>query len=118
MENNKKIETLLSRIIAFREERDWKQFHNPKDMALSLVLESSEVMEHFQWKNKEEIEAYVVSHKEHIGEELADVLSWVLLMSHDLDIDVFDALDKKISKNEKKYPVEKAKGRHTKYDQL
>ena len=118
MENNEKIETLLSRIITFREERDWKQFHNPKDMALSLVLESSEVMEHFQWKNKEEIEEYVISHKEHIGEELADVLSWVLLMSHDLEIDVFDALDKKISKNEKKYPVEKARGKHTKYDQL
>ncbi|HQT82710.1 MAG TPA: nucleotide pyrophosphohydrolase [Candidatus Paceibacterota bacterium] len=109
---------LTKRIVAFRDARDWKQFHNPKDVALSLVLEATEVMEHFQWKSKEEIEEYVVEAKGEIGEELADVLYWVLLMSHDLDIDVLDALDKKMKKNEAKYPVEKAKGRHTKYNKL
>ena len=113
-----KINDLLKRIIAFRDARDWKQFHNPKDVALSLVLEAGEVMEHFQWKSKEEIEEYVRTHKDEIGEELADVLYWVLLMSHYLDINVLDALDKKIKKNEDKYPVEKAKGKHTKYNKL
>lgn len=113
-----KIEELVERIIAFRDARDWKQFHNPKDVSLSLVLEAGEVMEHFQWKNKEEMEKYVVEKKEEIGEELADVLYWVLLMGHDLNIDVLDALEKKIKKNEDKYPVEKARGRHTKYNQL
>ena len=109
---------LTKRIIAFRDARDWKQFHNPKDVALSLVLEAGEVMEHFQWKNKEEIEKYIETNKADIGEELADVLYWVLLMSHDLKIDVLDALEKKIKKNEEKYPVEKTKGKHTKYNKL
>ena len=111
-----KIKLLTQKIIEFRDARDWKQFHNPKDLAISLVLEAAEVLEHFQWKNKEEIEEYIKTHKEDIGEELADVLYWVLLASHDLDIDILDALDKKIQKNEINYPVEKAKGKHTKYN--
>lgn len=114
----KNINDFTKKIIAFRDERDWKQFHNPKDVALSLVLEAGEVMEHFQWKNKEEIEKYIETNKSEIGEELADVLYWVLLMSHDLKIDVLEALEKKILKNEEKYPVEKAKGKHTKYNKL
>jgi len=118
VKNMKNIDELTQKIIAFRDARDWKQFHNPKDLALSLVLEAAEVTEHFQWKSKEEIENYIKTNKSDIGEELADVLYWVLLMSHDLSIDVFDALDKKIKKNEDKYPVEKAKGKHTKYNKL
>lgn len=114
----KNVKDLTKRIIDFRDARNWKQFHNPKDVALSLVLEAGEVMEHFQWKSKEEMEKYVVEAKEKIGEELADVLYWVLLLGHDLDIDVFKALDKKMKINEAKYPVEKAKGKHTKYDKL
>jgi len=112
------IEKLTEKIKKFRDARDWKQFHNPKDLALSLVLESSEVLEHFQWKNKEEIEEYIRTNKDDVGEELADVLYWVLLMSHDLNIDITKALEKKIQKNEQKYPVEKAKGKHTKYNKL
>ena len=112
------INELTKRIIAFRDARDWKQFHNPKDVALSLVLEAGEVMEHFQWKSKEEMEQYIKTNKTDIGEELADVLWWVLLMSHDLKIDVLNALEKKIKKNEDKYPVEKARGKHTKYNKL
>lgn len=114
----KNISDLTKRIIAFRDARDWKQFHNPKDIALSLVLEAAEVMEHFQWKNKEEIEKYIKTNKSEIGEELADVLYWVLLMSHDLKINVLEALEKKILKNVDRYPVEKAKGKHTKYNKL
>jgi dCTP diphosphatase len=115
MESHEKI---LKRILDFREARDWKQFHNPKDISLSLVLEAAEVLEHFQWKNGKELEEYAASHKDAIGEELADVLYWVLLLSHDLDIDIFAALDKKIDKNEAKYPVEKAKGSHAKWNEL
>ena len=112
------IKTLTDRIIKFRDARDWKQFHNPKDVALSLVLEATEVMEHFQWKSVEEMEKYIKENKTAIGEELADVLYWVLLIGHDLDIDVISALDRKMKINEAKYPVEKAKGKHTKYDRL
>lgn len=114
----KNINDLTKKIIKFCDARDWNQFHNPKDLAISLVLEATEVMEHFQWKNKEEIEKYVKTNKDEIGEELADVLYWILLMSHDLKIDVLEALEKKILKNEEKYPVEKSKGRHTKYNKL
>ena len=113
-----KLEELSKRIVDFRNARDWKQFHNPKDLALSLVLEAAEVMEHFQWKNAEEMEKYVKTNKEDIADELADVLYWVLLMSHDLEIDVLEALERKQKKNEDKYPVEKAKGSHVKYDKL
>ena len=112
------IQKLTEEITKFRDERDWQQFHNPKDCAISLSLGAAEVLEHFQWKNKEEIEVYVKEGKEEIGEELADVLSWVLLMSHDLGIDIADAPEKKIEKNKAKYPVEKAKGKHTKYTKL
>ena len=113
-----KVDKIIKKIIDFREARDWKQFHNPKDLSLSLVLEAGEVMEHFQWKDKEEIEEYIKTNKEEIRDELADVLYWILLMGHDLNIDVFDALDKKIKKNEEKYPIEKSKGKHTKYTEL
>lgn len=112
------IEELTKRIIAFREGRDWKQFHNAKDLAISLTLEASEVLEHFQWKSKEEIEKYIKTNKDDIGEELADVLYCVLLLSHDLDVDILDAMDKKLKKNELKYPVEKSKGRNVKYNKL
>lgn len=113
-----KAERVLKKILDFRDARDWKQFHNPKDLALSLVLEATEVLEHFQWKNGKELEEYIEKRKEDLGEELADTLYWVLLLSHDLGIDVLEALEKKIEKNEKKYPVEKAKGTHAKYNEL
>ena len=112
------IKQLTEKIRKFRDKRDWKQFHNPKDVAISLVLEASEVLEHFQWKNKEEIEEYIKSNKKEIGEELADVLYWVLLMCDDLKINIKEVLEKKIKKNKKKYPVEKARGKHTKYNKL
>lgn len=114
----KSIEDLTRKIIAFRDARDWKQFHNPKDSAVGLVLEATEVLEHFQWQNKEEMEEYVKIHKEDIADELADVLYWVILMANDLGIDMSKAVEKKIRKNEKKYPIEKAKGSHTKYTKL
>lgn len=112
------IEDLTKRIIEYRDARDWKQFHNPKDLALSLILEASEVAEHFQWKSKEEMEEYIKTNKDEIGEELSDVLYWVLLLSHDLNIDIKKAFEEKMKQNETKYPVDKAKGKHTKYNKL
>src|SRR3989338_2866284 len=116
--NMQNLEELTKKLIAFRKVREWEQFHKPKDLAVSLSLEAAEVLEHFQWKNEQEIEEYVKTHKDEIGEELADVFNWVLIMSHDFGIDIAEASAKKISKNEAKYPVEKAKGRHTKYTKL
>lgn len=109
---------LTEEIVRFRNERDWQQFHNPKDVALSLVLEAAEVLEHFQWKSPEEITDHIAAKKEDLAEELADVLYWVLLLSHDLDIDIEEVSRKKLRKNAEKYPVEKAKGSHRKYTEL
>ncbi len=109
------IEEIRKIIVEYVRERDWEQFHNPKDVALSLVLESSEVLEHFQWKSPEEMASYVKSNRDDIGEELADVLYWVILLSHYLDLDLPAAFIKKMEQNRKKYPVEKAKGSHAKY---
>jgi NTP pyrophosphatase (non-canonical NTP hydrolase) len=107
-----------ARIRAFCQARDWEQFHNPKDLALSLVLEAAEVLEHFQWKSPEEVAAYVKTNKADIAEELADVYYWVVYLSDRLGVDLADAFQKKMLKNEAKYPIKKAKGSHAKYDQL
>ena len=112
------VERLQRLLIEFRKARDWEQFHNPKDIAISLSLEAAEVLEHFQWKNPEEIQNYIKQHKTDIGEELADVFNWILLLAHDLDIDILKASEDKIKKNGKKYPVAKAKGSHKKYTEL
>lgn len=112
------LKDLQQQVIKFRDARNWKQFHNPKDSSLSLVLEATEVMEHFQWKNEKEMQNYIKKHKDEIGEELADVLYWVLLMSHDLKLDIVKDFDKKLKKNAKKYPLKKTKGRYTKYTKL
>lgn len=112
------IQILTELITKFRDARDWKQFHNPKDVAISLSLEAGEVLEHFQWKSSEEIEKYIKENKKEIADELADVFYWVLLMSHDLNIDIEKALKLKMKENGKKYPVKKAKGRHNKYTEL
>jgi len=111
-------ETLKKKINDFSEERDWKKFHNPKDLALSLVLEATEVLEHFQWKNGEQIDIHVENKKTEISEELADVYYWLLTLSSDLNIDLDKALDDKIEKNREKYPVDKSKGNSKKYTEL
>jgi dCTP diphosphatase len=109
------IKRMTKSALEFRDTRDWKQFHNPKDNALSLVLEATEVLEHFQWKNGKELETYVVEHKGDIADELADVLHWVLLMSEEMDIDIVEAFDKKMLKNEKKYPAHLVRGKSNKW---
>ena len=102
------VERITNRIKRFRDERDWLQFHNHKDMALSLVLEAAELLEHFQWKSGEEVAQYAKTHKDQISDELAD----------NLGINLIKAMDKKLVKNARKYPVAKARGKHTKYNKL
>ena len=112
------IQQLTQKIKKFRDDRDWMQFHNPKDMALSLVLESAEVLEHFQWKSLQEVDAYIKSNKDEISDELADVAVYLFELSDNLGIDLAQAMARKMKKNAQKYPVAKAKGRHTKYNKL
>lgn len=113
-----KIKELQELILQFRDERDWKQFHNPKDCALSIVLEATELLEHFQWKNGEDIENTLHENKKEISYELVDVLYWVLLLAHDLEIDIDTTLREKLSLNAQKYPIEKSKGNNNKYSKL
>lgn len=109
------MEDLVKKIRNFRDERDWGQFHNPKDLAISLNLEASELLELFQWKSSEEA---ISENKENIQDELADVLYYVLLMFNDLKLDPEESLIKKLEKNSKKYPVDKAYGSKKKYTEL
>jgi len=109
------ITELTKKIIKFRDDREWSQFHTPKNLAISLSLEASEVLEHFQWKTDEEIIEYLKTHKEHVADELGDVLNYLLLLANKADIDIIQAAENKLKKNEKKYPVEKAKGSSKKY---
>jgi len=112
------IKKITNKIKKFRDERDWLQFHNHKDLALSLVLEAAEVLEHFQWKSLAEVEAYGKSAKSEIADELADVSMYLFELADNLGIDLGKAIEVKMKKNAKKYPVAKAKGSAKKYDKL
>lgn len=105
------IKELQQLVLKFRKERgwDWEGNKNPKDLAISLSLEAAELLEHFQWKDTKHMAEYLKTNRQEIGEELCDVLWWVLLMAHDLDIDLPKAFKAKVAKNEKRYPLEQAK---------
>lgn len=108
-------EEAAAKAIEFRNERDWKQFHNPKDLAISISLESSELLELFQWSGTD-LEA--ARKKPEMTEELADVMIYCIYMANALNIDIPEAIQNKIDKNAAKYPVEKAKGKSKKYTEL
>jgi len=113
------LESLIQKVNEFRDQRDWRQFHNPKDLALSLSLEAGELMEHFQWKNSEQVQQYLLSGgKQELQKEMADVLIYLLYLSSDLSIDLEKAVLAKLEEQGRKYPVEKARGVATKYDRL
>ena len=104
-------EQLLEKIRKFNEDRDWDQFHSPDNLAKSVSIEAGELLECFQWDNEN-------FDKEAVCEEMADVFTYLVDMADRLDVDLIDITDKKMDKNIEKYPVDKAKGRNTKYDKL
>jgi dCTP diphosphatase len=112
------IDRLTAMACKFRDERDWKQFHNPKDMALSLTLEAAELLELMQWKNGPELHQHLRKNKKLLSDELCDVFYWVLVMAHDNQIDLRRAFAQKIRKNEAKYPIAKSRGKAKKYTEL
>ena len=113
-----KLSDLTKEVIDFRDARNWSQFHNGKDVAISLLLEASELLELFQWKTGEDLEAQLTTAKKQIGEELSDILYWTLLLAHDLQIDLPTTFREKLKSNGVKYPIEKARNSSTKYDQF
>lgn len=108
----KDITAITKEIIKFRDERDWKQFHNSKDLALALSIESSELLELFLWKDDEDFNL------DKLKDELADVFMYALLLANKHDLDIEKIVLDKIKKNADKYPVDKAKGTATKYNEL
>lgn len=106
------IKKITEELIKFRDERDWEQFHNPKDLALGINIEAGELLEEFLWKKSEE------ANKENIKEELADVLAYSFLLAEKYGFDVKQIVLDKMKKNEEKYPIEKAKGTAKKYNEL
>jgi len=108
----KDLEVVIKKLKKFRDDRDWSQFHNAKDLALALSIESGELLEQYLWKNADDAD------ENKVKEELADVFAYALLLADKYNFDVKEIILDKIHKNEKRYPVEKAKGSSKKYDEL
>jgi len=104
------MDELIKRIVRFRDDRDWKQFHSPENLSKSIVIEAAELLENFQWNSK--------FNEQNVREELADVMNYCILLADVLDIDIIEVMNDKITINEKKYPIEKAKGTSKKYTDL
>ena len=109
---------LQAMIVNFRRQRDWEQFHNPKDMALGLALEAAELMELVHWRQGAELADHLKTNRQALADELADLLGWILLFAEDHQINLATAFKNKMKKNRAKYPIQKARGRHTKYTEL
>jgi len=108
----KEIDDITNALLQFRNERDWEQFHNPKDLALAINVEAGELLELFLWKDANN------ANIEKVKEELADVFAFAFLLAEKYNLDVKEIVLEKIKKNAEKYPVEKAKGTATKYNEL
>ena len=106
------IDALTQEIIAFRDERDWKQFHNAKDLAMAASIEAGELLELFLWKSPEDAD------RAKVRRELADLLMYCLMLAHEQELDVADIIREKLSENRSKYPVSKARGNARKYTEL
>lgn len=105
----------VNKVLKFRDDRDWKQFHDPKDLAISISLEASELLEIFQWSRDD---VYCLDKIDKIKEELADVVNYCILMADACNLDLDKIITDKIKLNAAKYPVDKAKGTSTKYNEL
>ena len=111
------IKKLQKRLEAFADERDWSQFHSPKNLAMALIVEAGELAEHFQWLTQEESFSLPADKHEAVGEELADIFVYLVRLADRLGIDLPAAIDRKIELNEEKYPAEQVRGSARKYNE-
>lgn len=109
---------LTEKILVFRDERDWLQFHTPKDMAAAVAIEAAELQELFLWKNEQEQREIARTKRERVGEELADIAVYLFELAHNLEYDLGQLIEDKLSKNAVKYPIARSKGSSKKYDEL
>lgn len=109
---------LQEQIRRFRDERDWMQFHNPKDMAAAIAIEAAELMQEFLWVNTDRAITRAVERQERVRDEIADIGIYLIELADNLGIDLLGAIEQKLAKNATRYPVEKCKGSSAKYDEL
>lgn len=109
---------LLKKLRIFRQERNWEKFHKPKDLAMAASIEAAELMQEFLWKTDEEVTAKVKANPERFADEISDTVVYLMLLADDLGIDMYEAIENKMKKNAEKYPVEKCRGKATKYTNL
>jgi NTP pyrophosphatase (non-canonical NTP hydrolase) len=112
------IQKLTAEIRAFRDERDWKQFHHPKELVVALTAEVGELLQHFVWQNVTQSEQRIVDRRKEISEEMADVSILLFELADECGIDLSEAIRSKMARNAEKYPVAKAKGSNKKYNEL
>ena len=112
------LEELTERIVAFRDERDWKQYHSPRNLAVSISIEAAELLELFQWSSDESVESDVQARRTDLERELADILIYCLLLAHDTGVDPAQAIRAKLAENDAKYPADRARGSRVKYTNL
>ena len=104
------LEGLNQRLLTFARERDWEQFHSPKNLAMALAGECGELLEHFQWLSEEQSASLTPGKQQEVGQEMADILIYLIRLSERLDLDLIDAVETKISVNEHRYPTHKVRG--------
>lgn len=109
---------LCKRLLRFRVERDWEQFHSPRTLSVALCVEAAELLEHFQWIGDADVKRQAVLHREEIAQEVADLAILLTYFVHDLGLDLEKIVQRKLKINEQRYPIEKAKGTATKYSRL
>jgi NTP pyrophosphatase (non-canonical NTP hydrolase) len=112
------IDELTAEIRAFRDARDWRQFHNPKELAIAITAEAGELLQHFVWQNPEQSERRMTERRAAIEDEIADVAILLFELADNSGIDLADAMRAKLARNQERYPVDKARGSNAKYNEL
>jgi len=112
------LDELTQSLRTFADERDWAQFHSPKNLAGAVSIEAAELLEHFQWLTEEQSRSLADAKREEVGQEIADVFLYLLQLSDKLDLDLLEIAKKKLALNAEKYPVDQSRGRATKYTEL
>lgn len=111
------LENMACALRRFAAERDWDQFHNPKNLAMALAAEAGELLEHFQWLTAEQAQNLPPDKRARVAEEIADVQAYLVRLADKLDLDISEAVEKKMRQNEAKYPADKVRGDARKYDE-
>jgi NTP pyrophosphatase (non-canonical NTP hydrolase) len=115
---SQELESIKLRLQEFARERDWDQFHSPKNFSMAMIVECAELVEHFQWLTDEQSKNLSAETLDEVSLEMADIMIYLIRLADKLDVDLLETVNRKIKLNAEKYPVDKAKGLATKYNKL